>query len=89
TWFGFAGLVFSLGLTIQTLWYKWQGYAEAGFPTVILLILVMGSMILLGLGLIGEYIAEIYREVKRRPIYIIAQSLPPRGEIDDTDSKQG
>ncbi|MEW8627164.1 MAG: glycosyltransferase family 2 protein [Candidatus Thiodiazotropha sp.] len=89
TWFGFAGIVFSLGLTIQTLWYKWQGYAEAGFPTVILLILVMGSMILLGLGLIGEYIGEIYREVKRRPVYIIAQSLSSPQEISVTDKKPG
>ena len=89
TWFGFAGIVFSLGLTIQTLWYKWQGYAEAGFPTVILLILVMGSMILLGLGLIGEYIAEIYREVKRRPVYIIAQSLSSPQETNVTDKKPG
>jgi polyisoprenyl-phosphate glycosyltransferase len=77
TWLGAIGVLFSIGLTLQTLWYQWQGYAEAGFPTVILLILMMGSMILLGLGLIGEYIAEIYREVKRRPVYVIAQSLSP------------
>jgi glycosyltransferase involved in cell wall biosynthesis len=75
TWVGVTGILFSIALTLQTLWYKWQGYAEAGFPTVILLILAMGSMILLGLGLIGEYIAEIYREVKRRPVYVIAQSI--------------
>ncbi|MES9942434.1 MAG: glycosyltransferase family 2 protein [Candidatus Thiodiazotropha sp. 6PLUC2] len=77
TWLGAIGVLFSIGLTLQTLWYQWQGYAEAGFPTVILLILAMGSMILLGLGLIGEYIGEIYREVKRRPAYVIAQSLSP------------
>jgi hypothetical protein len=75
TWFGLAGLIFSLVLTIQTLWYKWMGYAEEGFPTVILLILGMGSMILFGLGLIGEYIGEIYREVKRRPSYIICDAI--------------
>jgi glycosyltransferase involved in cell wall biosynthesis len=88
TWIGFIGIIFSLGLTIQTLWYQWQGYAEAGFPTVILLILVMGSMILLGLGLIGEYIAEIYREVKRRPTYIISQTLSLPPPTDNTDFKQ-
>ncbi|MCM8922192.1 MAG: glycosyltransferase, partial [Candidatus Thiodiazotropha sp.] len=72
TWLGGLGVLFSIGLTLQTLWYHWQGLAEEGFPTVILLILGMGSMILLGLGLIGEYIAEIYWEVKRRPTYVIA-----------------
>ncbi|MEW8026172.1 MAG: glycosyltransferase family 2 protein [Candidatus Thiodiazotropha sp.] len=81
TWLGVAGLIFSLVLTVQTLWYKWMGYAEEGFPTVILLILGMGSMILFGLGLIGEYIGEIYREVKRRPSYIVSDTLshPDRG----------
>ncbi|MEW8086080.1 MAG: glycosyltransferase family 2 protein [Candidatus Thiodiazotropha endolucinida] len=81
TWLGVIGLIFSLGLTIQTLWYKWMGYAEEGFPTVILLILGMGSMILFGLGLIGEYIGEIYREVKRRPSYIVSdiRSTSDRG----------
>ncbi len=75
TWIGGLGILFSFGLTMQTLWFKWQGLAEEGFPTVILLILGMGSMILLGLGLIGEYVAEIYQEVKGRPAYIIAQSV--------------
>ncbi len=75
TWIGGLGILFSFGLTLQTLWYKWQGLAEEGFPTVILLILGMGSMILLGLGLIGEYVAEIYQEVKKRPAYVIAQSV--------------
>ncbi|MET0050114.1 MAG: glycosyltransferase family 2 protein [Candidatus Thiodiazotropha sp.] len=75
TWIGGLGILFSFGLTLQTLWYKWQGLAEEGFPTVILLILGMGSMILLGLGLIGEYVAEIYQEVKKRPAYVIAQSI--------------
>ncbi|MCU7838357.1 MAG: glycosyltransferase [Candidatus Thiodiazotropha sp. (ex Troendleina suluensis)] len=77
TWLGGLGVLFSIGLTLQTLWYHWQGLAEEGFPTVILLILGMGSMILLGLGLIGEYIAEIYWEVKRRPTYVIAESSSP------------
>jgi glycosyltransferase involved in cell wall biosynthesis len=75
TWLGVIGLMFSLVLTVQTLWYKWMGFAEEGFPTVILLILGMGSMILFSLGLIGEYIAEIYREVKKRPAYIITGML--------------
>jgi glycosyltransferase involved in cell wall biosynthesis len=79
SWLGLAGLLFSAALTLQTLWSKWQGLSEEGFPTVILLILGMGSMILLGLGLIGEYISEIYNEVKRRPQFIVAD-LAPEGE---------
>jgi glycosyltransferase involved in cell wall biosynthesis len=76
SWLGLLGLMFSLALTLHTLWSKWQGLSEEGFPTVILLILGMGSMILLGLGLIGEYISEIYNEVKRRPQFIVSDLAP-------------
>ncbi len=76
TWFGVIGLLFSFVLMLQTLWYHGTGAAEAGFPTVILLILGMGSMVLTGIGLIGEYIAEIYKEVKHRPPYVIVERLP-------------
>jgi len=90
TWLGVFGLVFSAGLTVQTLWYQWQGLAEEGFPTVILLILGMGSMILLSLGLIGEYISEIYSEVKKRPSYVLCDQLPaPTTDPQSPDGRPG
>jgi glycosyltransferase involved in cell wall biosynthesis len=88
TWLGVLGLIFSLALTVQTLWYKWMGFAEEGFPTVILLILGMGSMILFSLGLIGEYIAEIYREVKKRPAYIITSTLSSGPDNKQADNAE-
>lgn len=42
-----------------------------GFATTIILLLFSGGIIILGLGIIGEYIARIYDEVKQRPPYII------------------
>jgi dolichol-phosphate mannosyltransferase len=68
---GIASLFFSLILGTQTL-IRWIcGNAIEGFTTVILLMLLLGGSILLGLGLIGQYIAAIYDEVKQRPRYII------------------
>jgi glycosyltransferase involved in cell wall biosynthesis len=67
--FGFAA--FSVVLGIQTL-VRWIGGGSvAGFPTVILLLLVMGTFILLGLGVIGEYLARIHEEVRGRPRYLV------------------
>lgn len=58
-------------LGIQTL-IRWAlGRATEGFTTVILLLLFIGGGILLGLGLIGSYIAAIYDEVKGRPRYLV------------------
>jgi glycosyltransferase involved in cell wall biosynthesis len=70
---GFAVLALLLGL--QTLYFKFNGHAVDGFTTVILLILILGSAIMFGLGLMGVYIARIYDEVKGRPRYIIAEQL--------------
>ena len=73
-------LVFAVLLGLHTLYNKLFGGAETGFTTVIVLVLMVGSLILIGLGVIGLYVARIYEEVKGRPRYVIReQSEPPRG----------
>lgn len=42
-----------------------------GFATTVILLMFGGGIIMLGLGIIGEYIARIYDEVKQRPPYIV------------------
>ena len=71
TFMGVVSVLFSIGLGIQTLVKYFMGSAEAGFPTVILLILLVGGFIMISLGIIGHYLARIYEEVKGRPRYII------------------
>jgi glycosyltransferase involved in cell wall biosynthesis len=74
----FAGLiffVFAVGLGIQTLYLKLAGRAFTGFTTVILLELIIASLLMISLGIIGEYLARIYEEVKGRPRYIITDSI--------------
>lgn len=44
---------------------------RTGFSTIVLLIMFFGGTIILILGIIGEYLARIYLEVKKRPIYIV------------------
>ncbi len=43
---------------------------RSGFSTIIILILFLGGVIIATLGVIGEYMARIYLELKHRPIYI-------------------
>jgi glycosyltransferase involved in cell wall biosynthesis len=49
--------------------------AILGWASTIVAITFIGSMILLTLGVIGEYIGRIYDEVKQRPVYIIKDKL--------------
>lgn len=54
------------------------GIDADGFATLLITILFLGGVVELSLGILGEYIANIYMESKNRPIYIIQDS-----NIDD------
>jgi len=73
TFLGSVSIVLGIILAIQTLVKFFMGTAAEGFPTVILLELIIGGFIMLSLGIIGHYIARIYEEVKGRPKYIIRE----------------
>jgi dolichol-phosphate mannosyltransferase len=51
------------------------GLALRGFTTVIILELLIGGVLMISLGIIGTYIAQIYQEVKYRPRYVVAETL--------------
>lgn len=69
--------VFLLALVLgtQSLIRYFSGHAVEGFTTVILLILIIGSVIMISLGIIGYYISKIYEEVKARPRYLISRQI--------------
>lgn len=70
-------------LGLQTLYNYFSGHAIEGFTTVILLLLLIGSALLISLGIIGHYIARIYIEVKGRPRYVIEETTAGlKGEQD-------
>jgi polyisoprenyl-phosphate glycosyltransferase len=57
------------------------GLAFPGFTTVIILELLIGGVLMISLGIIGTYIAQIYQEVKYRPRYVVSETL--RSNTDD------
>lgn len=78
-----AGIGFLMGALVlggQTLWRKITGDAVTGFTTVILLQLIIGCIIMVSLGIIGEYLAAIYKEIKGRPRYLVSRELEGRDE---------
>ena len=70
-WAGALTLFISMVLGAKALYDKVMGHAIDGFATVILLVLILGSIIMLSIGVVGNYIARIYEEVKHRPSYLI------------------
>lgn len=73
-------LIAILGFIILVKTLVW-GDPVGGWPSLACLISLFGGMQLLCLGIIGEYLAKVYLETKRRPIYIIRES---NEESDDT-----
>jgi glycosyltransferase involved in cell wall biosynthesis len=68
----FVFVSFGVVLGTQTLVRKLVGGAVDGFTTVIILLLIVGGLILGVLGIISEYLAAIYDEVKQRPRYLVS-----------------
>ncbi|RKM62527.1 glycosyltransferase [Butyrivibrio sp. CB08] len=70
-------IVFIVGLatSIEAIVRFFQGTAQPGFTTVIILQCFTGSFIMFGLGVIGFYISKIYEEVKGRPKFIIDKTV--------------
>ncbi|MFV0592033.1 MAG: glycosyltransferase family 2 protein [Draconibacterium sp.] len=70
---GLLGVVVFLLAIIYTLISKFTGLAPFGWSSTFLAISFFGSVQLTFLGLIGEYIYRIYKEVQKRPVYLVKQ----------------
>ncbi len=62
--------LYALWIVFDTLYY---GVDLPGYPTLVVCILFFGGIQLLSIGILGEYIARIFQEVKKRPLYIIEE----------------
>ena len=80
TGMGVLMLIVAVVFGLISLVQKIMGVAQPGFTTVILLLLIIGSFLMISLGIIGYYIARIYDEIKGRPRYIISKICGRGGE---------
>jgi glycosyltransferase involved in cell wall biosynthesis len=76
TWSGacvsLIALAYGLYLIIHTIIY---GTDVPGYASLMVGILLLGGLQLLSLGMIGEYLARVFTEVKARPVYFIAERV--------------
>ena len=70
-----ALIAFAMGLyyLVRTLMF---GDPVAGFPTLIVAILMLGGLQLIAIGVLGEYLGRLWLESKRRPLFLIQDYLP-------------
>lgn len=66
-------ILVSLGVIVYALVAYLQGEVIAGWTSLLISLWFIGGILLTALGIIGEYVGKIYREVKRRPRYIVME----------------
>ena len=76
---GYFGLIvsamsFVLGIYMLIRQFVWR-VAVPGYTSIIVSMFFLGGMVLIMLGVIGEYIGKIHTEVKNRPLYVVADVL--------------
>ncbi len=91
----YAGMVISLGallyavvFLIRTMLY---GVDVPGFPSLFVSVMFFSGIQMMSLGILGEYIGRIFAEVKRRPLYIVAEEIngpPSRTALGSRDDRR-
>lgn len=71
----FTALAAAIYLVVVLLEKLISGIPVPGYATIIVLILLLGSMQLFCIGIIGEYVGKIFEQSKERPIYVQKEYL--------------
>jgi glycosyltransferase involved in cell wall biosynthesis len=79
----FSAFVYALFLLVKTLTI---GDSVKGFPTLILTILILGGLQLMAMGIIGEYLGRLFKESKRRPLFLLDDYQAPQNAAQGAQS---
>lgn len=75
TLLGFFIFGFSILMAVYSLFRYFTGNTVTGWTSIVLSIWAVGGLLLLSVGIVGEYVGKIYLEVKKRPRYLIQEFL--------------
>ena len=81
-WIGILVFLISVGLGVFVVLdhYLAPNPLAAGYATIAMIVLFLGSIQLMVLGIVGEYMYKMFNEVKGRPLYIVSKTCNIRGE---------
>jgi polyisoprenyl-phosphate glycosyltransferase len=87
TYFGVAmalfACVYAVWITIHTMLY---GTQMPGYASLMVTVLMLGSMNIIATGILGEYVGRIYNEVRNRPLYLVRETKGLDTQKDQTGS---
>lgn len=68
-------LISSLAMMVYVVISLLMGHYVPGWSSLMLSVWFIGSVITIGIGILGTYIGKMYTEIKHRPLYIVSDSL--------------
>ena len=82
---GLVMLIISIILGIEAIFSKLAGHSVSGFATLEITLLFSGSLIMIGLGVIGQYMARMFDEIKGRPVCLISRLIGLDNSVGSKD----
>lgn len=84
TWTGYVVALLAVLYLVNVLVHWMLGRTVQGFATIMVAMLFLGSVQLICLGILGEYLGRVFNEVKPRPMYVIEEDLPFKPAATET-----
>lgn len=78
-----AGFVYAAIIAGRTLLF---GAQMPGYASFMVTLLTLGGLVMVSLGIIGEYLGRVYEEVKRRPQYVVRRRVGFDAAVDGPDA---
>ena len=83
----YLGMLTSLGSVAVIVWALvskyWLHHVVEGWTGLMIVVALFASVQLLMIGILGEYIGRIYEEVKRRPLYVVGDTVNATRDTDE------
>lgn len=73
TWMGYTSALLAVLYLVYVLIMRFLGHTIEGWATIMVAMLFLGSVQLICLGILGEYLGRVFNEVKPRPMYVVEE----------------
>lgn len=83
TWLGVCAGIVGVAVAIWAVIAKIMMLTVPGWSTLIVAVALAASAQLLMTGILGEYVARIYEEIKRRPLYLVSERVNVEQDLED------
>ena len=83
---GLLFILISVGVIIYAIAVYWEGETIPGWTSILVSLWLIGGSMMTAIGIIGEYIGKIYKEVKKRPRYLVDKTTAWQDDNQEKES---